>query len=75
MTTSAYQPSDYKTNIDQTDRHLHVTSGDKSIKVEEQSLDTYEIKDLLHNMLIEQRITNKYLAEFMGDNISKEDIT
>lgn len=74
MTTSAYQQSDYKTNVDQTDRHLHVTSGTKNIKVEEQSLNQFNIKVLLEELLIEQKKTNAYLSEMTGIEIKNIEV-
>jgi hypothetical protein len=74
MTTSPYQQSDYKTNVDQTDRHLHVTNGSEILKTEEQSNNTFEIKDLLYNILLEQRLTNKYLSEFLEDSFKENEL-
>jgi hypothetical protein len=62
MATSAYQQSDYKTNVDQTDRHLHVTSGDKTLKTEEQSLDNYSRNNTLDEILKQLVIMNKHLS-------------
>jgi len=74
MTTSAYRQSDYNTNIDQTDRHLHVTSGSETLKTEEQSLINNDIKELLQLLLIEQKITNAHLSEMTGNIIDEKEI-
>jgi hypothetical protein len=74
MTTSAYQQSDYKSNIDQTDRHLHVTSGSKELEVKEQSLNNFQIKVLIEELLIEQKKTNMYLSEMIGNKIKNIEV-
>ena len=74
MTTTAYQQSDYKTNVDQTDRHLHVTSGDKTIKVSEQSDKQLMILTALDEILIEAKKTNMYLAEISGFEIKNREV-
>ena len=73
MTTSAFQQSDYKANIDQTDRHLHVTSGSKELEVKEQSFTNKKISIVLSEILVQMKITNKYLAEMMECDISEID--
>jgi hypothetical protein len=73
MTTSAFQQSDYKSNIDQTDRHLHVTSGSKNIKVEEQSLNGYSMNNTLNCILDELKKMNKHLSLITDIEFKKGD--
>lgn len=73
MATGAYQQSDYKTNVDQTDRHLHVTSGDKTLTTKDASGDVFETKILLSEILKEIKLTNRYLSEFLGDEFRENE--
>lgn len=73
MTTSRFQQSDYKSNVDQTDGHLHVSSGSLDIKVKEQSDDLIQLRVATEEILKEIKLTNKYLAEFLGDKFSEEE--
>jgi hypothetical protein len=69
MTTGPYQQSDYKTNIDQTDRRLHVTAGGEPLKTEEQNLDASRSMGLLADILEEIKLSNEYLKIIAGEPI------
>ena len=69
MATGPYQQSDYKTNVDQTDRHLHVTNGTIPLVVKEKSLDNSRSMKILEHVLEELQLSNKYLKIIAGEPI------
>ena len=71
MTTTSFQQSDYKSNVDQTDRHLHVTSGDKALKTEDDRRELFQTTILLSQILEELKLQNQYLEEILGDKIER----
>lgn len=74
MATSPYRPSDHNTNLNQTDGHLHVGSGTETLKTEEQSLNNFDIKGILSELVMQQKITNLHLKQLTENNYNREDL-
>ena len=73
MATSRFQQSDYKSNIDQTDGHLHVGSGSETLKTAEQNDYNFRTLVLLENILLELKIMRTYLELVTDEKINEQD--
>ena len=71
MATTKFKQSDYESNVNQTDGRLHISSGGETLQTTEQSLNPFESKIVLSEILIEMRILNKYMAMIVGDTITE----